>query len=109
MLRHVGTLPDSYKAQLENMSLEEIAIEAARYRSDFKRCGTATALILRWTIANKIKKDERNAFLGLYSKAWDREKEARAQGRAERPAARPAMGSRGPIRRDRSNRFAAYC
>ena len=89
-------MSDEYKKKLGRMPLSEIAEEAARFRSNGRRCGTATALILRWAIKNKVARtpDARNFFFGLYRSAWGAEKAAREEGRSERPEIRPAMGCR---------------
>jgi len=102
MTRHVGTLPQEYVSKLERLSLPEIAAEAAKYRSDGKRCGTATALILRWAFAHRISRNDAGArawFLALYTKAWEAEKADRAAGKSCRPDTRPARGGRNVGRR----------
>lgn len=110
MTRHIGVLPPDYRQRLEAMSLEEIAVEAARYRSDFKRPGTATALILRWTIVNRIgstQEEECSRFLRLYATAWKIEKMMRLRGESSRPAIRPVMGGfRYRSRKERELKFA---
>ncbi|MGH7157030.1 MAG: hypothetical protein ACREGG_02885 [Candidatus Saccharimonadales bacterium] len=100
MPRHEGILPDTYKQKLRGMTLHEIAAEAARLRSDGKRCGTATALILRWTIQHKLAPGARSYFLNLYSNAWLAEKAARAANLSGRPEDRPAKGGQWRARRD---------
>ena len=103
-MRHQGSLPAAYISRLEGMDLDEIAIEAANYRSDGKLCGTATALILRWIRQNfpaGVVKD----FMASYREAWQAEKAARAAGRSCRPSDRPVKGGRRIYRRDSRDRL----
>lgn len=111
MSRHCGVLPDEYKQKLKGMTLHEIAAEAAKFRSDGKRCGTATALILRWTIINRLAPDAKDYFLALYNKAWMVEKDARRHEQSARPQNRPVRGGRRYPMRDSRDRhgFVAYC
>jgi hypothetical protein len=112
-MRHQGRLTAEYQAKLQKMTLPEIADEAATFRSDGNRCGTATALILRWTIKHRVNHslDAENWFLGLYRKAWEAEKAARSRGFSVRPSKRPAHGSprlssQGKVR---TGSMASYC
>jgi hypothetical protein len=109
LARHEGTLPDTYKQQLEGMTIEEIAIEAARMRSDGRICGTATARMLKWTKHHKTGLEGEKAFMELYRQAWNAEKEARAEGRSARPENRPVKGGRfRPHRNSRDRHDFAY-
>lgn len=76
------------------MELSEIASEAARFRSDHKRCGTATALILRWVVEHKLPPGAAVLWNSLYQQAWSREKELRSRGESQRPEQRPAKDGR---------------
>jgi len=67
-MRHQGTLPAQYTQRLEEMSLDEIAIEAAHLRSDGRLCGTSTALILRWL--RRTSPADFEIFMALYREAW---------------------------------------
>lgn len=109
MSRHDGTLSKEYQEKLSRMSLSEVMTEAARFRSDGRRCGTATALILRWAIRH-TSSDATLLVNELYQKAWNEEKALRLNGQSSRPAQRPATGGR-TRRRDRDNRhsFAYSC
>lgn len=95
-MRHQGSLPDEYIKRLERMSLKEVAVEAARLRSDGRRCGTATARVLDWARRHKVAQDPSaiSWFYGLYRAAWNEEKEARAAGLSSRPETRPVVGGR---------------
>jgi hypothetical protein len=103
MCRHQGTLPTEYIARLEKMSLDEIAVEAARFRSDHRPCGTSTALILRW-IRQNFPADVVKDFMANYREAWRIEKSARAEGCSSRPADRPVKGGRFRYRRNSRDR-----
>ncbi len=106
MSRHFGILPDEYRRLLESMTLPKIAAEAARFRADGKRCGTATALIIRWVFTHRIAVGDKSAsnwFHKLYREAWAREKAARCREQSARPTARPVMGGR--RRRERAGRL----
>jgi len=102
-MRHQGTLPSGYINQLEEMSLNEVAIEAARYRSDGKLNGTSTALILRW-VRHNFPAGVVNDFMATYREAWRSEKAARAEGRSCRPDNRPVKGGRRVHRRNSHDR-----
>jgi len=91
-MRHQGTLPAQYTQRLEEMSLDEIAIEAAHLRSDGRLCGTSTALILRWL--RRTSPADFEIFMALYRDAWQAEKSARIEGKSRRPADRPVKGGR---------------
>lgn len=84
-------LPAHYVDQLESMTLIEIAREAARFRSDGRRPGTASHLIICWVRA--VRPASFNRFQALYRKAWTFEKQVRANLRP-RPSLRPVVGSR---------------
>jgi hypothetical protein len=92
-MRHTGTLPADYQSRLENMSLREIAIEAAQFRSDHRDPGTMTALILRW-VRRRYTSGVYHRFLRLYSACWNAERVARDEKLSARPAHRPVMGGR---------------
>lgn len=96
MPRYEGVLKAEYLKKLEDMTLSEIAADAAHFRSSCKRKGTATALILRWVFSNRVyhSSDAKHFFLRLYNAAWEKEKAARAKGLATRPIDRPAVGHR---------------
>jgi hypothetical protein len=101
--RHLGTLSESYKQELDAKSIEDIAALAAKLRSDGRTCGTATAKILEWAKRHKVSPDAVNVFMALYRAAWTAEKAARAAGRSTRPENRPVKGGRHRLRgrRDR--------
>lgn len=108
MVLYSGQLSSEYIARLKSMTLEEAGAEAAKYRSDYKRPGTATHLILRWVCTNRTSsRKQADSFRLLYSQAWEAEKIARADGRSERPTNRPAMGGR-RRRLSRSERRAGF-
>jgi len=92
-MRHFGMLTSEYDSRLEEMSLQEIAIEAAKFRSDGKLPGTATALILR-KVRHKYSVDTYHKFLRVYSACWAAEQVARREALSARPANRPAKGGR---------------
>ena len=90
-----GQLDQDYIARLETMTLEEAAAEAALYRSDYRRPGTATHLILWWICVNRTgSREQADSFRLLYCRVWEAEKAARSEGRSKRPDNRPAKGGR---------------
>ncbi len=98
MSRHNGVLPLDYQQKLAGMTPEAIAAEAALMRGSAKRPGTATACILRWAhnCLSGTADDAARGFNKLYIQAWEAEKQARAEGRSQRPspADRPVVGGR---------------
>lgn len=97
MARHIGQLPETYIEKLEKMSRFEIAIEAARLRSDGRLPGTATALILRWVRRTSATKELYHSFERVYSACWAAEQTARRESLSARPVSRPVRGGR-PLR-----------
>ncbi|MEX0881376.1 MAG: hypothetical protein WEC17_01660 [Candidatus Saccharimonadales bacterium] len=75
------------------MTDNEIAAEAARFRSDSRcRKGSSTAAILFWYRIRRSR-EEYEVFLLLYSRYWTAEKAARKAKKRVRPSNRPIVGS----------------
>jgi hypothetical protein len=90
---YAGQLPPQFIDELEEMTLEQQASEAAKFRANGNRPGATTALILRWVKAG-LSEEGRNKLQNLYSTFWIHEKNCRLQGRCSRPAIRPVKSTR---------------